>query len=702
MATIGKIRQRSGLVILLIGVAIVLFLISDAISNNSNLFRDVQTSVGEIAGEEISAQEFDQRFKQFQTNYKNNQGVRTLDAEQRMDVNNQTWESFIQDRTLGAEYEELGIAVSEDELWDIVQGENPDPNIQRIFVDQNGNFDRNRLISFLQNFDQVPPDQQASWIQFEKGLRDSRQRLKFNNLVSKGTYVTQLEAEEDYLNKNLYASIKYVSLPATSIPDSTITVTDAEIREEAKRQDLTYPNDLRTVQYVSFSAEPTAQDTAAVKKEIAKLKTELAAQQNPVSFARIRTEGTASEDRFLSHSEVPAYLSDALDSAEAGDVFGPIYQFGGYTITRIVAIGEDSVNSYRAAHILLRVQGSDTAAVMKKAEGIVKELEEGAEFRVLAARESKDPGSAARGGDLGWWRKGGINGVGGMIPNFQAAVDKMEVGEVKIQKTREGIHIIKLTHEPTRKTYKIAEIQKLITASPATIDLAYDRAASFYDKAKTAQAFADAIIEENLDVRIAEDLKPMDVSIPGIDDARSLISWAYQQESVDAVSDIISFDEEYVIALLTEIKVEGDLNIADNETTLRDDVAKRKKVEQLYAKMQEQDLSDLETLAGALETEVKSASNINFNTPLIPNLGEEPKVLGHIFSLEKGQLSGIIKGDEGVYVVQIDGYSEVDKPDSYFDYKKSIESSSAASSQFYVLNALRELANVEDKRYLFY
>ena len=701
MATISKIRKRSGLVIALIGVSIALFLLNDALTSQPSLTGDNDNTVGEIAGEGVSAQEFARMYDLYLNNYVQNQGVTNPSAEQRMQVNNQAWEGIIQERMLGDEYSELGINVTKEELWDMVQGPDPDENVKKAFADENGVFNRANLINFIQNIDQVTAEQRNSWIQFEQGLKDDKRRSKYFNLIQKGIYVTNLEAKEDYLAKNKMAKIEFVALKSADHIDSTATVTDAEIMQYAKEHIQDYEQkDERSIKYVSFETVPSKADTLKMQQTIAQISSEFKTSKNPLAFARLKSEAsidtTAKSPADLYQSE--ASIADQIINADSGEVFGPFYQFGKYKLVKLLGVRETKQKFYRASHILIKVDeqaGVDSVAALAKAKEVLAEINGGETFEDMARKYGSDA-TASKGGDLGWFKEGT------MVPRFQKAVNNAEVGKNYLVNTRFGTHLVKVTAEPSNKMYNLVSIEKTIVPSSETIDEAYNLAATFKDKAVDAQGFADAIKEMGIDAKIQEGLKPMDATIPGIKDARPLISWAFREMNVDAVSDIQEFENQYVVAVLTEIKVEGELDIENNRLAIKQAILNQKASAALAEKLKNANASDIASLASSVGTEVQTADNIAFNTPVIPQLGTEPKVVGTVFGIQEGTLSPVIEGREGAYVVIAKGFSEVNIPSHFSQYKTSILSSNSASAQFYAINALKELAEVKDQRYKFY
>lgn len=689
-----------------------MFLVSDAFTTNSSLFGGGPvTSVGEIAGEEVAVDYYKDLVTRYEQNAKNNQNTRELSAEARMQVNNQAWEGVIQERILGSEFKALGLVVSDPELSDMAYGNNVHSYFTQIptFQDENKKYDPNKVRKFIDDFDNVPEESQVIWNGLIEDVRTDRIRTKYMTMISKGIYVTGLEAKEDYFGQNKNANFKFVRLKTADLGDSLYDATEQEVMAYARENSVVYEQDERSLQYVSFSIDPSSKDTQQTIEEVQTIKKEFANAENASGYARLHTDGSMLADEFVGITDLsqngsfPGELTDAVFSAEVGTVFDPIYESGTYKLVKIAAeetIEEGGDAYFRAAHILIKPDGdtdADTATAMAEARKVLAQAKSGEKTFEELAKEFGTDGTKEQGGDLGWWQNGG------MVRNFQKGVESMtNVGDYTISKSRFGAHIIKLTHEPLYVKRKVVMIEKNILASGETGEAAYSRAAQFIDKAKSGSEFMSVASELELNINIAENIKADAATVKGLNDARQLVKWAYQQEGVDAVSDIFTLDQNYVVAMLTEIRVKGEYDVITRESEIKDKIVKEKKVKDLQEKMNAAYTNDLDALATALGVTVESAENASFKTPVIPNLGSETKVVGAIFALEDGEVSKVIVGDEGVYVFRMDGYTEVEAPTSYADMQGKMLQSASASAQVYAIQALKDEAKVVDRRYNFY
>src|SRR5690606_26546314 len=319
------------------------------------------------------------------------------------------WELMIVDIAFQDEYDELGIVVPEDEKIDMVQGQNIHPTLVQAFTNpETGEFDKGQIVNFLQNFAQLPPQNQQQWIEMEKSIYQARHRLKYDNLFIQANYVTNAEAQRKHYEENTSAEVKYLYVPFYAISDSSVSVTDAELEEYIENNKEEYKVDeSRSINYVSISIDPSAEDSASYRSELERLKDDFEGVETDSSFARLNTDfGTAYQTYNL--SQLPQSMQSRYNELQEGQVYGPYLENGVFRLYKVSAIVEDTVSSARASHILFRADPNDEeakAVAREKAEETLKELKDGADFAQTARSKSEDS-SAPQGGDLGWFSEG--------------------------------------------------------------------------------------------------------------------------------------------------------------------------------------------------------------------------------------------------------------------------------------------------------
>ena len=229
MAVIGNIRKHSTFLIIIIGVALAAFVLGD-FAKGSRGSREV--NIGNVAGEDITIMDFNQKVDQFIQNTKQQQNKERLTSDEIYRVKEDTWKQMIKEVLMEKEYEELGLTVTTDELFDLVQGPNPHPLIKQYFADPaTGQYNRSLIIDYLKNLDNLPADAKQQWIAFEEYIRNDHLSTKYKALISNGYYVPEALAKTAYAEDNNNAAIVYVANKYADLADSLVTVIDADYQE---------------------------------------------------------------------------------------------------------------------------------------------------------------------------------------------------------------------------------------------------------------------------------------------------------------------------------------------------------------------------------------------------------------------------------------------------------------------------------------
>ncbi|MFW5760479.1 MAG: peptidylprolyl isomerase, partial [Cyclobacteriaceae bacterium] len=553
MALIKKIRERTGLAIGLVAISLMLFIVGgDIMSSNSVLFSNQKNDVGEIAGEEVHIDRYRQEVEERKYNFTLQQQRNPTEAEM-YSIRQQAWDLLIVKIAFQKQFEELGIEVTEEELVDMVQGNNIHPEIASAFGDpQTGEVDRDRIIEFLQMVDnqQLPPQQIAGWYLFENDLRPSRLRIKYDNLLTSSNYVTTAEAKNYYQRQNTIAEVDYMYIPYTAINDSLVNIEESELRSYLREhQDLYQIEENRSIRYVTFPIVASAIDSAQYREEMADLKEELAETQEDSLFTRRYSDAV---DYFNTYSigQLPEQLRVNVSNLSEGDVRGPYLNQDSWVLYKISGITQDTVKSVKASHILIKPDpptDEEKAEARRQAQNILSQLRAGASFDSLARQFSDDP-SASQGGDLGWFTEGQ------MVESFEEAVFNANEGLInRVIETTYGYHIIKVTEAATNKAFKVAAVTRNITPSDPTRNDVYQKAARFANKAGNLKKFNEVTEADSITVYSAEDILSNDRRINNIANGREIVRWMYNEAKVGDVSPIFETDDENVVAALTEV-----------------------------------------------------------------------------------------------------------------------------------------------------
>ena len=702
MALINKIRQRSGWAIGFVAVGLGFFVVGgDILGPNSTILGKNKTDVGEIAGETVERERYQQQIDEIKYNYTVNYG-RNPSENEMFSIRQQAWDYLIVKIAFQEQYDELGLKVTDDEQWDMVQGNNVTFEIKQAFTDpQTGEFQRDRIISYLKQVSQLPPAQQASWYLFEQNLKPSRLRIKYDNLLVKTTYSTEEEAKKQYQEENSVAEIKYLYIPYYSVSDSLVTVTDSELRSYLNIHQTEYQvEESRDFSYISIPMVPSSEDTAFFQQEMAQLKDDFKANNEDSIFARNNSDGDQFYSR-LTIDALPNMLQLNYTNLSKGDVRGPYFNEGRFVIYKISNIFEDTVGAVKASHILIKWTDESDAAkttARSKAQGILNQLRRGGDFEQLARENSQD-GSAQSGGDLGWF------GPGKMVKPFEeAAFGATSKGLInRLVETQFGFHIIKITEPMNKNVYVVASVERDITPSDETRNKAFRRADYFASTSNDYEEFIENAERDSLQVYNAENIGKNDRRFNDVNNARLVVQWAYNDAEIGDVSDVKELEDQYVVATLTKITDAGPATLNDVREQIEPKVENEKKAEIIIEKLSalEGTLDEISENYGS-DARVYSSSDLKFSTNSLPTVGFAPEAIGRAFALNSGDRSEPIKEENGIVIIEMINMTQAPEIADYSTYKNQIEQRTSSRVSYSAGEAIKENANIKDLRYRFF
>ncbi|MBS1554191.1 MAG: SurA N-terminal domain-containing protein [Bacteroidetes bacterium] len=710
MALIGTLREKmTKWVVGFVAVAILAFILNDLFGNGPRSIFQKDDSVGEIAGNSISREEYQAMVQERENNYIMNFQRQPGEREKPL-LQSQAWELLTVKHAIRPEFEKTGIQVSTDEVWDMVQGKNVDENLKQSFTDSTGKFDRKRVVEYLNNFNTPEPvgnpqmraqwqEMRYRWATFQDELKLGRERIKYENLLIKTNYVTNAEAERDYHLQNDVAEAEYLYVPFYAISDTVVTPTDSQLRDYYNTHKEKYKTaESRSMIYVTFPVVASPADSAKVLADAQKFAADFKTSEDDSTFAVSNTEG---KDAFNKYNVSTLPASIKTTDLVAGKVIGPFLDNGAYKVIKVTKIGSDTTYYAKASHILIKWENESDAAkktAKEKARKILGEIKGGASF-AAKAREFGTDGTASRGGDLGWFSSGQ------MVKPFQKAVfDAKKTGLLgDVVETQFGYHIIEVTAVKDNTTYSVATIELQITPSDETQNEAFIKAQNFGAQLSSVDEFKAKAKKENLFVQEANDLTASDRRIGNLGEARQMVTWLYRDGKVDKVSDVFDQDDNYVVAIMTAKMDEGykPFEKVKEEITplVKGELKGQKIIEKLNA--QKGTLREIAQAFGR-DASVNSASDIKLNSNSLASVGIEPKAVGVAFSLENGKRSRAFAGENGVLIIETKNKTIAPEVGDYSLFKNQLLQNLNGKSSFGISQAIKEAAKIEDKRYLFF
>ncbi len=680
-----------------IAVVLALFVLEPLLQQGSAIFGASRNVVGSIDGQDIKYDEFSPKVEQSIAQFKQQYGGNINPQMQAMAVD-QAWQAEIANTILTKEYSRLGLTVSGDELFDLLQGKNPSPLIVQYFGNpQTGQVDRAAVISSLKAQAKDPKLKQQ-WDLLQLEVEKQALQQKYTNLIRNSVYITSVEANDEYSNRNKLASFKYVDLGFSTILDKDVKLTDADYQAyyDANKKRFDNPTETRGFEYVSFGIQPTAADSAAVKAQMDKLAADFKITPNDSLFAANNSDVKVPYT-YISKGKLDPAVDSVIFNYPVGSYYGPKFSGNSYKLIKVVG-SRISPDSVKASHILIdpsKVGGE--AAAFKLADSLKSLLQKGGNMVELAKKYSVD-GSKDQGGDLGTF------GRGAMVPEFENASFDGKAGDVKVVKSQFGVHVIKIVKQVgSSKVAKLAYIEKSLAPSQKTRDAAYKKASSFLSEAK-GDNFAALAQKNGYTVALADKITATQGFAPGLDNPRQLIRDAYQADKGDVLPQIYTMDNGFVVAHLTDIRPKGQLSLADVKKEIQPQVMNEVKAKMLSEKVNKalQGSSSIDQVAQKLGKTATPAQNVVFANPVIPGLAQENKVIGAIFGSQVGKLSKAIEGDKGVYVFVVDGFTNPAPLDNVFKQKETMILGVAQRSLGAAFQALQDKSDIKDNRVKFY
>jgi len=707
MAIIGKIRKRSGLLVAIVGIALAAFVLGDFFKANPRNIEDV----GVIADEKISYREFEDKAEEYlQEILEKNKNI-NLTSEDYYEIKMEAWKNLVNEILLEKELSALGITVTTDELFDLVQGKNPHYYILQTFSDpQTGQFDPQTVLNFLQTLDQREPEVKKQWLMLEKAIKEERINSKYMSLIRNAYYVPTAFAKRDYIEKNKSADIEYILLRYKTIPDEQVKVSPAELEKayNEHKHEFEVKDAFCDVELVVFDIEPSVDDREKLEDEINGIVEEFSTTED-LAYVVNTNSDSRYDSIYKKQEQLPVMFDSLVFNSAVGTTLGPLEDNNNYYLFRIVDF-QNRPDSVRASHILIRFAGGTGASqaitrtkeeAKAKADSILNVVKKQSDiFPQLATDLSEDESLREKQGDLEWFSDGM------MVPEFNEACFKGKKGDKIVVETVFGYHVIHITDQSESvKKVKVAIIHRLLEPSSETFQKVYGDATKFIADNKTIESFDKALVDAGKTKRMAEGIKIMDNSIPGLKSPREIIRWAFNEDTqIDQISKVFDVDQKYVVAVLKHRQQKGIPELDDIKDKIEPIAIKDKKADMLIEKINTAKASatTLEQLSQKLETPIEKGELIKFSSINLPAIGPEPNVVGTAFALNKGALSMPVKGGNGVFIVKVNEFYEPPVIEDYSTNKKMLQNFFAQRVNYDLNLALEKVYKIVDNRHLFY
>jgi peptidyl-prolyl cis-trans isomerase D len=680
------------LVAVVIGFALLAFILGDLINSGSSLLNSSKMTVAEIDGHKISITQFQNRLDEMTETQKLISGKQSFTEEETAALRDQAWEEMVREMVLDQKLTNEGIDVSETEMADLIQGNNISPVVRNFFQNpQTGMVDREQIVAFVKSLEakNADPTRMLYWKYIKNQVKIERLTRKYASLVQRSLYVTSLDAKRALAADANKCSIHFVAQNFFAIPDSTVKVTDSDLKKYYDKHKKMFQQEVgRDIEYVVFDVKPSKEDFANAQQWVAKAEPEFVAAQDPAQYAQNNTD--KSYDRYFKKGELASKLDTFAFSGSTSSFLKPYFDGSSFIMARIADV-KMMTDSVKARHIL--VTGSNVAAAQKQADSLMKAVKGGANFAELAKKYSADQNTAVKGGEIGWLRRGQIDDS-----TLMAAA-----GSVKVFPAKDGIHVLQITDKGTAaKRVKLAVVQRDVIPSSHTVQVSYNAANGFLADCKNQEQFNAQAAKYRLNKRVASRLSPNERAISGLNSPREIIRWAYDADKGN-VSKVFELKDQFVVAILSGIREKGVAPLDQVKSDVEYLVKREKKGELLEAKMKTAmaGVNSIDQLAQKLGAQAADAADIAFSSYIVPNVGIEPALVAAATSVKPNTISKPIVGQNGVYVLQQTAKT-VDPAFSIESEKVRISGMNGQRSVYQSYEALRKAAGIEDFRFRFY
>ena len=716
MAALQKIRSKGVLLVTVIAVALFLFVAGDLFRGLESIFQHSSQQVGEVSGKSVSIQDYQKMIEDLQTYYEIVQQKSSFSEDELNRIKDEAWQTYVQSQLIQQQCEELGLAVSDDEISDVVKSGYSQMLQVPVFMNQETNrYDYSMVNTFLTEYkklkdagSQVPEAYEKIYKYYlfaQRQIRDQLLTQKYQVLLSQSFLSNPVEAKLAFDSRSSEADLLLAALPASSIKDDAVQVSDDDIKakyneDKEKYQQLIETRDVKIIdiQVVASQADKTAAET-----DLAEAAAKLAAASNNTTAGNAVRQATSLipySDVYKTKDAFPAMISSSLDSVAVGTVTKPAFDAMTNTYYTYKVLGKTT----QADSVLFRqmgVIGKDEADIAKKADSIMTALSTGAAFKDIAKKYNQT-------GDSAWIATSQFENAALDADNtlFISTLYNMNAGETKKLKLDNGstiiLQVMKTAHPVTK--YNVAAIVKELRFSDDTYSKEYNKFSSFVAANTTLEQVEANAAKNGYTVRPIEDLTTASHGIANIRATRDALKWVFEEAKVGNVSQLYECgnNDHLLLVALTGINEAGYRSVDKLKDQLTDEIKKEKKVEKLY-----ESAKNVKSIAEAQKLKdvvVDTVKHVSFSAPtfIAATTSSEPLVSAVAAKTAKGAFAGPVKGNNGVYMFQVLNKTQTSEK---FDAKS--EQSTLAMNNFRnastaIINALYLKANVKDNRYKFF
>ena len=712
MATLQTIRSKGPLLVIVIGLALFAFIAGDA----WKILQPHQgkQDVGEVNGKTLSAQEFQQMVDELSEVIKLTNGLNALNDDQLTNIKDQVWNTYVTNEVVANEAAKLGLQVTKAELQAVINAGTHPLLMQTPFRNpQTGMFDKDMLKKFLVDYANLDASKMPAqyveyyqkmnnfWQFVEKTLAQTLLAEKYQNLIGKSLISNPVAAEDAFNARTEQSDMLLAGVPYSSINDSTITVSNDEIKKlyDSKKESFKQNVETRNIKYVDVRVVPSEADRKAVQEEVTEYSNQLInTTKDYTAFVRSTGSTVAYADIPVSKSALPNDVASRLDSTSINEVYGPYYNqtddsFNAFKIVAKVS-APDSIQ-FRQIQVYADTE-EKTAA---QADSIYNALKGGADFAEVAK-------IYAQTGEAVWvnaqgWENGAVDADNAQLINALIEQPVSEISNLKVGQSNVILQVMNKNHMQDK--YKVAVVKRPVEFSKETYNDTYNKFSQFVAQSTTIEALEKNAEENGYTVLPRTNFRSDEHYVGGVKSTREALKWVFDAKEGD-VSSLYECGENdhLMVVALEKINPEGYVNINQVSDMLKSEIIRDKKAEKIMAEMK--GFNTLEQVKGMKDAVSDSVKHVTFAAPAYISVtrASEPVIGAYASKTAINQTSAPIKGNAGVYMIQV--YNK-NKNAEKLDSKKEEETLVNMISRYtpqQCIYELREKYEIVDKRYLFF
>lgn len=715
MATLQKIRSKGPLLVIILGLALFAFIAEEAMRSIQSATNESRQQVGEVYGEGVSVHEFQDLVDEYLDVVKFTSGNSAVNDEQIAQIRDQVWSAYVNNKLLEKEADKLGLTVTDAEIQSIITAGTSPLLMQTPFRnEQTGRFDANLLKKFLADYEAMKNNAQMPleyieyynglynfWMFIEKSLRQETLNEKYQTLLAKSLLTNKITANAVFGNRTNESDIVIAALPYSTINDNDIQVEENDLKAKYNQQKETFKQlaESRDIKFIDIQVKASAEDKAALDKEMEETAQALAAGGDIAKIVRESGSTISYSVLPVSKNIFPTDISASFDTLAVGEIKQPYFNAGDNTMNIIKmnakVTAPDSIQLRQ-----IQVSGADMAAIEKTADSIMTALNSGIAFDSIAKKYNQT-------GEKTWITSRDYEGAIMSEENlkFIKTITNAPINKFEKIDFAQGCIIAQVTDRRAMITkYDVAVIKRPIEFSKETYAKAYNDFSHFIASNPSQEDIEANALKEGYNLQERKDMFSNEHSVAGVKSTRDVLRWIFNEDTeVGDVSPLYECgnNDHMLVVILTGIHKEGYRKLEDVKDYLTQEVIKDKKAELLIEK-----LANVKSLADAMKVEgivTDTIKHVTFNSPtfIVKTGASEPIISAITAKTEVNNFAGPVKGNGGVYTVQVIGKN---KTAETFDIKKETTQQETmnlrGASRF--INELYEKAEVEDNRYIFY